>query len=323
MVQSDEQKKMHALKRATKRIVKLFGMSLGLDVMSDGFELRKPFLDRKFDWALGSSINTGGKGGLPSTHKETLEAIFHDIAAELKHDGTNAYAREASNQAFFDHAWGGGETFRKTQQYFLRSEYDQSEEPKADYIYNKDDDTKLNDLDLFFYKTPQQALEDILFLKESIAEFEHRVEAYGKSLRHHLKEIAEVKNAVSGLLRSNQGLPFENSITSKGVSQPNYWRQIMESGNQEDEILARVRGHLEERGLDSPIILDHVYASTHGGLDEKGFERKGMNRYFDRLEKNTSANAETCESIKKYCADTRAHIDRIIQQECRKKGIEQ
>jgi hypothetical protein len=47
-----------------------------------------------------------------------------------------------------------------------------------------------------------------------------------------------------------------------------------------------------------------------------------MIEYFDRLEHNTKINAESCTAIQKYSADTRAHIDRIVEQECRKAGVE-
>lgn len=319
-------KETNALKRSMDRIKRLFDVpDQDIDFSDDMFEdinksremaTLRPFVERKFDWHLEASYKPDAYTLPAAPQREELNDIFPDIINDLNVDQISQYAREERHHSYFEKAWGSADKFRETQRYFKEAYTRIAGD--ASYIYDKSNViAELTSKNCGDLETLQKRTASI---KKDIAEFEHHLEAYQKSLNYHLEQIDAVKSYIKGSLRTDKGT-YLSDISGHEAKNPAL--EALSTDRQETIVDARVDAYLTERNMNGPLIMDHVRAAANTAIDPlKGFTPQLMYSYFQELEKRLKGNVESCKNIGKYCKDTRAQIDRIVQQECRKEGIE-
>lgn len=319
--------KYNALLNAAPRIVKIFEFedSGGKPIhrMKNSVASLFPFLHKKFNWVTDPTRKVKST----SANSESLDQIFINIAKELHQDELSQYAREENGQQYFQRAWGSPGQYRNVSNYFTHDE-------STDWVkaYDKEGTTipMLNAMIEYRATLAMDPTEKIIghnenieshikYIKNSLATCEHHMEYYRKSLLHQLEQIDTVKSFIKGVLRTSRGEIFD----ADEKSMKEVFMEIASSDKQESLVEEKLQGFLRDRGMDSPMIFDHIRAALEDTTSlVKGFNPKKIYDFFTVLETNTKTNAETCSNIIKYCADTRAHIDRIVTQECRKVGLE-
>ncbi|MDE3036970.1 MAG: hypothetical protein KGJ21_00735, partial [Pseudomonadota bacterium] len=271
-----------AVKDAARRIVTLFYDDNGQD----------PFRNKKFCWVSQATLR-------PQDRKADyieLAEVFNDIADDLHSDELNQYARENNTQQYFQKAWKGPERFREIQQYF---------DPEEGYPYNSekiDGDVggwgnlipiikEKNNEEINPAMESAQSLKEPLsnsvsYIKKSLCEFESCMKDYQGALQHRLEGIRAVQSCV-GLLSELKGLSIAPSSdpaigTTEGFLTDNiddvkrYYEKmrdekkipIIDDTFLETHLTDFIKKYLADRGLDSPILLDHVHTAALTAFNE-------------------------------------------------------
>ena len=329
-----EPQELRVAKKTAGRLTSLLGGSESTSVMEDGREMfsimansdahddidemdfdadgsddlydtpeQPAFEERKFDWVNNASVRPD-QNVSAADPQLPLDQIIDAISDDLERDGTYEYAREETEQHYFDNAWNGAEQFRETQAYLT------SLHGHAEHIYDKSDGWK--SLSYPPPKSMQDIESNLSKIKGDIEKFEHHMEAYAGSLKYQLKQVETVRSYIPAVLNSLKGDYFTNDT-----------KDIALNSDQEKEAFAIIKNQLEEKEVDSPLILDHVKSSLNHALSMKeGFDPKAIDGYFAPLGEHIRTNLDSAHAMQKYAADTRVQLDKVVQQECRKGSIE-
>lgn len=270
----------------------------------------KSFANRHFEWIIDAATDPlnkareiqGGRARLIA-----LAEIFNDISDNMIRDEQTNYAREADGQRYFERAWKGSERFSTVLAYFK-----EASEQSNPYNYMYDKHQGYYDLHPASGAYEQHAA----LIKQSLAEFEAHVEAYGEALQYRLREITAVRDCVETVLKDHKGYALASGNVQEAIA------NLLDTANEEEAAFKLVADYLKARELDSPIILDHVRNACNNALSPQGFKPKAIDDYFKALSATTEINAKGGDSIGKFCATTRARLDKIVAQENTKRAID-